>query len=229
MARCGSAGETVAASRLECQAAVRGRVADGRDHGSAVARRVLKEWDILNAMLTISGDQSNDPASGEERRDRQALERELLEEMTAWSPRDRHGAFKSWHRHALSLVHLSVLTALEADEPLSMKRLAEAMDVSDASATGIVDRMEKRGLVERRHGTDDRRVVLVHATEAGGQVFHDMAAHRRSMLSRVFAELTEDEMAALLVGMRAIHAARRRLFETGPCPESAPTQEDGSE
>ena len=142
---------------------------------------------------------------------RQALQRELLEEMTAWSPRDRDGAFKTWHRHALSLVHLNVLTALEAEGPLSMRRLAEAMDVSDASATGIVDRMEKRGLVERRHGTDDRRKVLVHPTPAGAQVFSDMAANRRSALAKVLAELTEEELAALLVGMRAIHAAKARV------------------
>ena len=144
--------------------------------------------------------------------DRQSLQRELLDEMTGWSPRDFGGAFMAWHRHALSLVHLNVLTALEAEGPLPMKRLAEALDVSDASATGIVDRMEKRGIVERRHGTEDRRTVLVYATQAGGQVFQDMAAHRRSSLSRVLEELTEEQMAALLVGMRAIHAARRRLF-----------------
>jgi len=140
--------------------------------------------------------------------------------MTSWSPRDRSGAFKSWHRHSLSLVHLNVLTALEAEGPLAMRRLAEAMDVSDASATGIVDRMEKRGLVERRHDTDDRRVVLVHQTEAGSQVFLDMATHRREMLTKVLAELTGEEMAALLIGMRAIHAARRRLLVNadGPPP-----------
>jgi DNA-binding MarR family transcriptional regulator len=148
--------------------------------------------------------------------ERGALERELLDEMTAWSPRDRGGMFKSWHRHALSLVHLNVLSALEAEGPLSMSSLAEAMDVSDASATGIVDRMEKRGLVERRHGTDDRRVVLVHATDAGRQVFTDMAAHRRQALSKILSELTADEIAALLTGMRAIHAARRRVFPSMP-------------
>jgi DNA-binding MarR family transcriptional regulator len=140
--------------------------------------------------------------------------------MTAWSPRDRGGAFKTWHRHALSLVHLNVLTALETEGPLAMKRLAELMDVSDASATGIVDRMEKRGLVERRHGTTDRRVVLVHPTSAGVQVFSEMAAHRREMLSRVLDELGEDEMAALLVGMRAIHAANRRLLAEHPGGEA---------
>jgi DNA-binding MarR family transcriptional regulator len=162
-------------------------------------------------MRNVTVGQSNTHDGGAGPGGRSTLERELLEEMTAWSPRDRGGVFKTWHRHALSLVHLNVLTALETEGPLAMKRLAELMDVSDASATGIVDRMEKRGLVERRHGTTDRRVVLVHPTSAGMQVFSDMAAHRRGMLSRVLAELSEEEMASLLVGMRAIHAARRRL------------------
>jgi DNA-binding MarR family transcriptional regulator len=156
---------------------------------------------------------------------RSALERELLEEMTAWSPRDRGGAFKTWHRSALSLVHLNVLTALEAEGPLAMNRLAEIMDVSDASATGIVDRMEKRGLVERRHGTADRRVVLVHPTDAGAQVFGEMAAHRRGMLSQVLSQLSEDEMASLLVGMRAIHAARRRMVALYPDGRGASGEE----
>jgi DNA-binding MarR family transcriptional regulator len=163
-------------------------------------------------MRNVLVGQSNTQNGGTGPAGRSALERELLDEMTAWSPRDRGGAFKTWHRHALSLVHLNVLTALESEGPLAMKRLAELMDVSDASATGIVDRMEKRGLVERRHGTTDRRVVLVHPTSAGEQVFSEMAAHRRGMLSRVLAELSEEEMASLLVGMRAILAARRRLL-----------------
>jgi DNA-binding MarR family transcriptional regulator len=175
-------------------------------------------WNIKPPQ-NAHADQSDQPPS-KQPGDRATLERELLDEMTAWSPRDRGGVFKSWHRHALSLVHLNVLTVLEAEGALSMKRLAETMDVSDASATGIVDRMEKRGLVERRHGTDDRRVVQVHPTDAGRQVFVDMAAHRRGVLSKVLTELTPEEMSALLVGMRAIHAARRRVFQ--PEAEAAP-------
>ena len=42
-----------------------------------------------------------------------------------------------------------------------MSRLAELLDVSLSNATGIVDRMEERGLVERVRVPDDRRVVLV--------------------------------------------------------------------
>ena len=170
-------------------------------------------------MQNISDAQSTLAAPGSGPSGRAALERELLDEMTAWSPRDR-GIFKRWHRHSLSLVHLNVLTALEVEGPLAMNRLAEVMDVSDASATGIVDRMEKRGLVERRHGTTDRRIVLVHPTAAGAMVFSDIAAHRREMLQRVLVELTEEEMAALLIGMRAVGAARRRLQETAPDDEA---------
>ena len=178
-------------------------------------------------MRNISGEQSNNVESADGLTGRSALERELIEEMTSWSPHDRGYGFKMWHRHAISLVHLNVLTTLEAEGPLSMKRLAELIDVSDAGATGIVDRMEKRGLVERRHGTGDRRVVLVHATDAGAKVFGEMDDHRRevlrAVLSQVLAELTEEEMASLLVGMRAVHAAHIRLLATsGPdCPDRA--------
>jgi DNA-binding MarR family transcriptional regulator len=180
-------------------------------------------------MQNISDERSTIAQPGAAGTERESLQRELLEEMTVWLPRDRGGMFKAWHRDSLSLVHLNVLTALETEGALSMRRLAEAMDVSDASATGIVDRMEKRGLVERRHATDDRRKVLVHATHAGIQVFFDMASHRREMLSRVLGELTEDEMTALLVGMRAIHAARRRvLAQTGQQTGTLPTQPPSS-
>jgi hypothetical protein len=73
--------------------------------------------------------------------------------------------------------------------------------------------MEHRGLVERRHATDDRRVVVVHLTDKSPGIFRDMAARRREHLVRMFGELTEDELAGLLNGIRAIRAARQRLGE----------------
>jgi DNA-binding MarR family transcriptional regulator len=155
---------------------------------------------------------------------RDGLVRELLDEMTDWTAKDRGPSFKAWHRHSLSLVHLNVLTTLEFEGPMAMKRLAEAMDVSDASATGIVDRMEKRGLVERRHDTEDRRVVKVHITAAGSKVFSDMVAKRREMLGAILKVLTAQEISGLLLGMRAIHAARARVLQTMPC---APDEQPG--
>ncbi len=175
----------------------------------------------INVTLNFTDEQSTpvetdgrQPASDDRRSataDRQALADDLLNELTSWSPRERFGTLKSWHRGALSLIHLNVLTILEAQGPLSMSRLAETLDVSDASATGIVTRMERRGLVDRQHATDDRRMVVVRLTDCGADVFRDLDAHRREKLARLVTELTGEELAGFLTGLRAMRAAARRL------------------
>src|SRR5690349_22226468 len=116
--------------------------------------------------------------------------------MVAWRAKERVGVFRQWVRGSLSLVHLHVLTVLESDGPLSMGKLADALDVSVASATGIVDRMEDRGLVERRREGDDRRVVQVAATDAGRAVFVEVATQRKAHLRQLIDGLSEDELNA---------------------------------
>jgi DNA-binding MarR family transcriptional regulator len=162
----------------------------------------------FNVTLNVDARRS----SGVTPLDRHVLVDEALTELTSWAPRDRAGAFRDWHRGSLSLVHLQVLTVLEADGGLSMSRLADALDVSVASATGIVDRMERRGLVERRHATIDRRVVDVRLTEGGMAVFAGFAEQRRERLGILLAELGDDELTGLLAGVRALRAARSRLL-----------------
>lgn len=166
-------------------------------------------------------------SEAQSRAGRQALADDLLDQLTSWTPRDREGMFKTWHRGALSLIHLNVVSLLEAEGPQSMSQIAQALDVSDASATGIVDRMERRGLVERQHATDDRRLVLVHITTAGRAVFSTLRETRRLHLSRLLNELTDDELGAILTGLRAMRTAHSRLAEidagagTDDCPVGA--------
>jgi DNA-binding MarR family transcriptional regulator len=159
--------------------------------------------------VTLSNTPAGTPAPLEPGRD--TLISELVDEMTSWTPRDRLLAFRSWLKGSLSLIHLHVLTVLEADGPLPMSRLADMLDVSVASTTGIVGRMEERGLVERRHGAADRRVVLVRPTAAGIAIFGDLAEHRRQQLTTLFERLTHDELTALLTGLRAMRNARMAL------------------
>ena len=66
----------------------------------------------------------------------------------------------------MSMTHMHVMWLLQHHGDLSMSRLAELLDVSLSNATGIVDRMEERGLVERVRVPDDRRVVLVRDRSA---------------------------------------------------------------
>ena len=143
-------------------------------------------------------------ASGEPR---QALIEQLLNEVTAWSPRDRASAFKRWHMGSLSIVHLSLLSVLEARGAQPMGVLADELDVSVASATGIVDRMEKRGLVERQHAAEDRRVVLVRPTERGLKLVRMVGDHRRARFAMAMGRLDETQLTALLSVLRTVRAA----------------------
>ncbi len=140
---------------------------------------------------------------------------ELVNELTSWSPRDRMHVFRSWLKGSLSLIHLHVLTVLEMGGPLPMSKLADTLDVSVASATGIVSRMEERSLVERQHDREDRRVVLVIPTETGLSVFRDMMEQRRGHLTQLLARLSDDELQAFLTGMRAVRAAREAIHREG--------------
>jgi DNA-binding MarR family transcriptional regulator len=143
-----------------------------------------------------------------------ALRAEVLDELTSWNPREFIAAFQRWHLGSMSLIHLNVLTLLEAMGPVSMSRLAEALDVSLASMTGLVDRMESRGLVERRHDAKDRRVVLVHPSEGGRQMFVDIDRRRRTGLAKLLSYLTDEDLAGLLQGHRALRDARQRFATT---------------
>ncbi|MGP3976964.1 MarR family winged helix-turn-helix transcriptional regulator [Streptomyces sp. 8N114] len=68
--------------------------------------------------------------------------------------------------HALTGAQARVL-ALLAREPKPMRQLARHLKCEPSNVTGIVDRLESRGLVERRPDPADRRVKVAAATEEG--------------------------------------------------------------
>lgn len=71
--------------------------------------------------------------------------------------------------HALTGAQARLLSLLSL-EPLPMRRLAQKLRCEPSNVTGIVDRLETRGLVERRPDPADRRVKLAAATEEGRRV-----------------------------------------------------------
>jgi DNA-binding MarR family transcriptional regulator len=149
---------------------------------------------------------------------RKQLLSEVVGELTAHTPSAMMRYMRRWPPGPLSLVHLHVLSVLDTEAPIPMRALAESLDVSQASATGIVDRMEQRGLVERRRDEDDRRVIRVALTETGRRMIEGLATERRERLAKVLEELTDDELEGFLRGSRALRRARERLHATLPQP-----------
>ncbi|MFJ9906255.1 MarR family winged helix-turn-helix transcriptional regulator [Streptomyces sp. NPDC101152] len=76
-------------------------------------------------------------------------------------------------QHALTGAQARLLSLLSL-EPLPMRKLAQRLKCEPSNVTGIVDRLESRGLVERRPDPADRRVKLAAATEEGLRVARDL-------------------------------------------------------
>ena len=67
----------------------------------------------------------------------------------------------------LSATQCQVVRLMEPGRPVSMGHLAEALACDASNVTGLVDRLETRGILERRPAADDRRKKLLALTSAG--------------------------------------------------------------
>jgi DNA-binding MarR family transcriptional regulator len=70
----------------------------------------------------------------------------------------------------LSAIQCHVLHLIEPDRPLPMRRLADTLSCDASNVTGLVDRLESRGLVRRQPSREDRRVKVLHLTPAGARL-----------------------------------------------------------
>ena len=71
-------------------------------------------------------------------------------------------------RHfSLTAPQSGVLRSLNARGPISSAELSRELCVTPSNITGIIDRLEKKGLVQRNRKEDDRRVALIHLTDNG--------------------------------------------------------------
>lgn len=66
------------------------------------------------------------------------------------------------------------------DKPCAVNVLAKMCGVTPAGATGILDRMEQRGLVKRKFSKKDRRRVMIKRTPEGDDLLSELLTHECS-------------------------------------------------
>ncbi len=140
--------------------------------------------------------------------------------------KQRRAMARGWCLRDVSTTHLHVLMLLES-APIAMGRLAELIDVSLPNATGIIGRMEERGLVERVRDDADRRLVLVRIADAGRATVEEMELIRRQHLARVLSAMTEEQRACCIRAFRTLRETAERLDAatedgTDETPEAPP-------
>ncbi len=96
----------------------------------------------------------------------------------------------------LAPAQILALKVLEPGQPRAMSDLAGALHCDNSNVTGIVDRLEDRGLVERRPNPQDRRVKMLEVTPEGAALRKQL----RDRLSRppeAFAGLSDEDARTL--------------------------------
>ncbi|MGI5425542.1 MarR family winged helix-turn-helix transcriptional regulator [Streptomyces sp. CA-179760] len=104
--------------------------------------------------------------------------------------------------HSLTGAQARLLSLL-CLEPLPMRRLAQRLKCEPSNVTGIVDRLEARGLVERQPDPADRRVKVAAATGEGRRVARSLRESLR-FAREPLAALPEGERVALRDALRGM-------------------------
>jgi DNA-binding MarR family transcriptional regulator len=117
-------------------------------------------------------------------------------------------------RVGVSMTQLHVISMLDRHGDMPMSRLAEMLDVSLSNATGLVDRMEERGLIERVRVPDDRRVVMVHITAAGRTLLDDVEVLRVETLQTVLDHLDQHQLDGMAKAATDLHTAITAVVAT---------------
>ena len=105
----------------------------------------------------------------------------------------------------VSFPQFFLLGALCRGEALTMSQIAARMRHTTAAATGLVDRLEKIGYVERSHSTTDRRKVIVRITDLGTALVARIKEDMIINLNEAMQHLTAAEQCAWLQVYRKIH------------------------
>jgi DNA-binding MarR family transcriptional regulator len=87
-----------------------------------------------------------------------------------------------------------ILQALTMQRESRMNDLARFLGLSKANASGLVDRLVKKGLIAREHGIEDRRVVFVRLTPKGQTVARGLAKVQRQGLAQMMRRIPEENL-----------------------------------
>ncbi|MGI6357845.1 MAG: MarR family winged helix-turn-helix transcriptional regulator [Bacillota bacterium] len=85
---------------------------------------------------------------------------------------------------------------------LTIGELGEKMYLACSTATDLIDRMERNGLMERRRDQNDRRVIRLHVKEKGMEMVQAVMAARKRYLSGILDQISEEEILVMINGMR---------------------------
>ena len=92
----------------------------------------------------------------------------------------------------LSPAQCHVLHLIEPNQPVPMGQIAESLACDASNVTGLIDRLESRGLVRRQASTGDRRIKVLELTQAGARL-RSVVMERMTEPPEILGRLSAEE------------------------------------
>jgi MarR family transcriptional regulator, transcriptional regulator for hemolysin len=128
----------------------------------------------------------------------------------------RVDADKRARQHGMTRAQWGILIWLERQPGISQKELSEILEVEPITVARLIDRLEARGMVERRPDPRDRRIWRLHLLPPAHEVLHEIDDQRADMTRMVTVGIDKqsiETMTEALMRMKATltqdHASRR--------------------
>lgn len=129
-------------------------------------------------------------------------------------------------RWGLTGPQLTILRELSRKGEMTTGQIATAVSLSQATVTGILDRLERRGLVHRQRSQQDKRKVMVKSTDDCTRLLHSAPPMLQQSLASQLDQLADWEQTQILAGLqRLVALMENRPREEAPsCTSSIATQ-----
>lgn len=103
--------------------------------------------------------------------------------------------------HDMNRAQWVMIIKLVRNPGLSQKDLAELLEVEPMTVARLTDRLEARGLVERRPDPRDRRIWRLHVTSKTHPMIDEIESERAAVAAMVTRDLTPQQTATMVAGL----------------------------
>lgn len=109
----------------------------------------------------------------------------------------------------ISQVDFAVIDILKTGERISCKELAKTMMLSSSRCSRIVDRLQRKGYVERKPNPTDRRAIEIFLTAKGMRLKKNIEKFKTQCEERIFGAMGHRDIGIVKKGMRILRQSLR--------------------
>lgn len=105
----------------------------------------------------------------------------------------------------ITMTQFDIIATLGNQAPMSCKLLGEKTLVTKGTMTGVLERLEEKGLIRRELNAEDARSQLISLTKKGQQLFEKIFPEHMNHLQKAFGKLSKKELEELAVSLEKLN------------------------